>query len=105
MDKDVDRFRVIIGSSHNLRQQYADNFINNHDTKNDEGNINIMDKLVEPSVEKTCNDLSSINIIVIGRQLNMRKKKNPLNYYKEIIVDLLTKTTFSVFDEKHLHLH
>ena len=88
--KDVEKFRVIIGSSKNLRQQYKYNYVNNHDTKDDKGNINIMDKLIEfipgqfdfkhleqPSVEKACNEPNNINIIIIGRQLNSRKKNLP----------------------------
>ena len=102
LDKDVEKFRVIIGSSRNLRQQYKDNFVNNHDTKDDKGNINIMDKLIEfiplqfefqnierPSVEKACNDPNNINIIVIGRVLNSRKRKQPLHYYKEIVAAVI----------------
>ena len=47
LDTDVEKFRVIIGSSQNLRQQYKYNYVNNHDTKDDKGNIDIMDKLIE----------------------------------------------------------
>lgn len=102
LDKDVEKFRVIIGSSQNLRQQYKYNYVNNHDTKDDKGNINIMDKLIEfipgqfdfkhleqPSVEKACNEPNNINIIIIGRQLNSRKKKPPLHYYKEIVAAVI----------------
>ena len=99
--KDKPKFRVIIGTSYNLKHKYIGNTINNHDNKEDVV-VNIIDMVYDfiprqftfrdkeqDSVAKAVNDDNNIIMIIIGRKLNSRTKKKPLHYYKEMVVAAL----------------